>query len=134
GTNPYQTISSTSIAKLMAKSTSAIPTVAIGTISRGKYTLLIRLALPTTLFEASESTPEKKAHGSIQPKTMIAYGPDPTEGRLAKCPKMTVNTTIVRNGRMTAQAAPITVCLYRTETSRQAKTRKSSRYRQRSRQ
>ena len=35
----------------------------------------------------------------------------PSDGSLASLPKTTVKTTIVRNGRMSAQAAPITVCL-----------------------
>src|SRR5688572_15062053 len=63
GANWYHTMSATSIAKLIAKSTKATPTAAIGTIRRGKYTLLIRLALLTTLLDASASALEKKVHG-----------------------------------------------------------------------
>jgi len=33
------------------------------------------------------------------------------DGSFANFPKTTVKTTMVRNGRMSAQAAPITVCL-----------------------
>ena len=44
--NWYQIINATRIAKLMRKSTKATITAAIGTIKRGKYTLLMRLALP----------------------------------------------------------------------------------------
>src|SRR5262249_37367092 len=53
GMNWYQTINPTRIAKLMRKSTKATITAAIGTINRGKYTLLMRLAFAMTLFEAS---------------------------------------------------------------------------------
>ena len=42
-------------------------------------------------------------------------------------PNMIVNTNTVRVGRSTAQAAPITVCLYRTDRSRQARTWNNSR-------
>ena len=54
------------MAKLIRKSTNATITAAIGTISRGKYTLLIRLALPIRLLEASaerggEETPRQHA-------------------------------------------------------------------------
>ena len=59
--NWYQTISATRIAKLMRKSTNATITAAIGTIRRGKYTLLMRLALPMRLLEASASAVAKKA-------------------------------------------------------------------------
>ena len=111
GMNWYQIISAIRIAKLMRKSTKATITAAIGTISRGKYTLLIRLALPIRLFEASATAVAKKLHGSMPAKTMSAYGAVPSDGSLANLPKTTVNTTIVRNGRMIAQAAPITVCL-----------------------
>ena len=71
----------------------------------------MRLALPIRLFEASVSAVEKKLHGSMPAKTISAYGVVPSEGNLASLPKTTVNTTIVRNGRISAQAAPITVCL-----------------------
>jgi hypothetical protein len=47
----------------MRKSTNAI-TAAIGTIKRGKYTLLMRLALPMRLFEASTTAVAKKLHGA----------------------------------------------------------------------
>src|SRR5262245_1164322 len=116
GTNWYQIISAPSIRKLMAKSTKATPTAAIGTMRRGKYTLLIRLALPTTLLDASANALEKKVQGSIPAKTMMAYGAVPSDGRLANLLKMAVKTTMVKKGRMTAHAAPITVCLYRTAT------------------
>src|SRR6516162_263475 len=109
GKNRYQIISATIITKLMVKSTEATPTAASGTIRRGKYTLLIRLALPTMLLEVSASALEKKVHGNMPAKTMIAYGAVPAEGKLASLPKMTVKTTIVRKGRITAQAAPMTV-------------------------
>src|SRR5205814_823399 len=49
----------------IAKSTSATTTVAVGTIRRGKYTLLIRFAFPIRLLDASVSPVEKNIHGSI---------------------------------------------------------------------
>jgi hypothetical protein len=55
-------------------------------------------------------------------KTIRAYGAVPSGGSLATLPKMTVKTIIVRNSWIRAQAMPIMVYLYRTETSRQAKT------------
>src|SRR5262249_51566274 len=111
GMNWYQTIRITRIAELMRKSTKATITAAIGTINRGKYTLLMRWALPMRLFEASPSAVAKKLQGSRPANTISAYGVAPSEGSPANLPKMTVNTTVVRNGRMNAQAAPITVCL-----------------------
>ena len=52
----------------MRNSTKAVTTVAAGTISRGKYTLLIRLAFPTRLLEASLSAVENKVHGGMPSK------------------------------------------------------------------
>ena len=45
-------------------------------------------------------------------------------------PKRIVNANVVVSGWMTAQAAPSTVCLYRTLTSRHTKKNSSSRYSQ----
>src|SRR6516225_595984 len=104
GMNWYQTINATRIAKLMRKSTKATITAAIGTINRGKYTLLMRLAFAMTLFEASATAVAKKLHGSMPAKTISAYGAVPSEGRLANLPKTMVKTTMVRKGRMSAQA------------------------------
>ena len=54
---------------------------------------------------------KRKLQGSMPAKTINAYGAVPSEGSLASLPKTTVKITMVRNGRMSAQAAPITVCL-----------------------
>ena len=48
GAMPYHAISAASSRTQTRKSTSGASTAAIGTISRGKYTLVTRLALPTT--------------------------------------------------------------------------------------
>ena len=65
--------------KPIRKSTNATITAAVGTISRGKYTLLMRLALLIRLLEASASAVEKKVHGSMPAKTIsgvrrVAFG------------------------------------------------------------
>src|SRR6516165_12097476 len=134
GAYRYQTISSIKIEKVIRKSTNATTTVAVGTISRGKYTLLIKLALLIRLLEASLNPVEKKVHGKIPARTIKGYGAVPSEGRRAIRPKMMVKTSMERTGRISAQSKPITVCLYRTDRSRHASTRNSSRYRQRSSQ
>jgi hypothetical protein len=54
---------------------------------------------------------ENRNQGSMPAKTMMGYGAPPSLGSLASRPNITVNTTIVRNGRTTAQATPMTVCL-----------------------
>src|SRR5262249_22853395 len=69
GGNWYHAIIRTRMEKLMRKSTSATTTVAVGTISRGKYTLLIKLALLIKLLEASLNPVEKKVHGKIPART-----------------------------------------------------------------
>src|SRR5262245_45225506 len=80
GTNWYQTIRAARIAKLIRKSTKATITAAIGTINRGKYTLLMRLALPMRLFDASANAVAKKLHGNMPANTISAYGAVPSEG------------------------------------------------------
>jgi len=67
------------MAKLMRKSTNATITAAIGTINRGKYTLLIRLAFVRRLFDASPTAAAKKLQGSMPAKTISAYGAVPSE-------------------------------------------------------
>ena len=57
---------------------------------------------------------EKKVHGSMPANTISAYGAWPSLGSLASLPNTTVKTTIVRNGRTTAQATPRAACLYST--------------------
>src|SRR6476660_613996 len=76
---------------------------------------------------ASLKEVEKNCHGSMAAYTRIGYG-TPPDGSFANRPKTIVNTSIVRNGRITLQASPITVCLYLTKISRQARKKKSSRY------
>src|SRR6516162_10823804 len=107
----YHAIKRISIEKVIRKSTNATTTVATGTISLGKYTLLIRFALLTRLLEASLNPVEKKDHGSMPAKTISGYGAVPSDGSLAMRPNITVKMIIVIKGRMIAQAAPITVCL-----------------------
>ncbi len=55
---------------MIRKSANATTTVAVGTISRGKYTLLIRLALPIRLLDASLRPVEKNVQGSIPANTI----------------------------------------------------------------
>jgi hypothetical protein len=97
--------------KVIRKSTNATTIVAVGTMSRGKYTLLIKFALPIKLFDASLNPVEKNVQGSIPANTISGYGTAPSDGNLAMWPKITVNTAIVRKGRISAQAIPMTVCL-----------------------
>src|SRR5437588_10488622 len=103
----YQAIIPISITNEIKKSTNATTIVEAGTISRGKYTLLIRFAFPIRLFDASARPLEKNVHGNIPAKTISGYGALPSVGRFAIRPKITEKTTIVMNGRMIAQAAPI---------------------------
>ena len=71
----------------------------------------IRLALPTRLLEASLNPVEKNVHGSMPANTIRGYGAVPSDGRLAMRPNIMEKTSMVMNGRITAHAAPITVCL-----------------------
>lgn len=103
----------------MAKSTKLVITALAGTIIRGKYTLDIRLALPTRLLLASLSALLKKCQGNMATKTINAYGAEEGDSNLATLLKTTVKTIVVSIGRTIAHAAPITVCLYRTLISRQ---------------
>ena len=97
--------------KVTAKSTSATMIVAAGTMRRGKYTLLMRLAFVTKLLEASDKMVENRVHGNIPAKTSNEYGAAPSLGSLATRPKTTENMISVIRGRMMAQATPIVVCL-----------------------
>src|SRR6185312_10815959 len=96
GMKPYQPISASKMQKLMRKSTNATTTVAIGTIIRGKYTLLMSFSLYIRLLEASLNPVEKNVHGRTPANTMSAYGAWPSDGNLAILPKTMVNTNIVR--------------------------------------
>src|SRR5437868_108163 len=59
GRKPYHAIIPSRRTKEIRKSMKATTTAAVGTISLGKYTLLIRFALPIKLFEASVRPLEK---------------------------------------------------------------------------
>src|SRR6516165_8106028 len=107
----YHAIRRISIVKVIRKSTNATTTVAVGTISLGKYTLLIRFALLIRLLEASLNPVEKNVHGSMPAKTIRGYGAVPSDGSLAMRPNMMVKMIIVIKGRITAHPTPITVCL-----------------------
>ena len=63
--NPAQALRATNMSDPMAKSTSPTPTALSGTTRRGKYTLVTRFWLPTTLLPADVSDPEKKVHISM---------------------------------------------------------------------
>ena len=90
----------------------------MGIVSRGKYTLRIRFALSTRLFEDCDSPLAKNVHGTSAAYAKIGYG-IPSDGIFASLPKNSEKTTIVKNGWMIAHAAPSAVCLYRTLMSRQ---------------
>ena len=76
-----------------------------------KADLPIRLALEIRLFDTLDSAVAKNCQGSTPANTMSAYGAVPSEVSFATCPKIMVNTTIVRNGRINVQVTPIAVCL-----------------------
>src|SRR5262245_36910212 len=120
GTNSYQIINTTINAAEIRKSTKLVITLAAGMTRRGKYTFEIRFAFVTRLLPLSESAVEKNCHGSIPQKTRSGYL-TPPDGILPSLPKTSVRTTIVRMGRISDQATPTTVCLYRTRMSRQAR-------------
>src|SRR5215470_15673682 len=109
-----------STAKAITKSTTPDSTVAMGMIRRGKYTLVIKLALPTKLFDDWARPLAKNIHGTNAAYVKIGYG-TPSDGIFPSLPKKMLNTTIVKNGWMIDQAAPSAVCLYRTFTSRQTR-------------
>src|SRR5258705_6314173 len=100
GANRYQIIRPMRMTKPIRKSTNATMTAAVGTMRRGKYTLPMRLALLIRLLEASATAVAKKLHGNMPAKTIKAYGAVPSDGSWANFPNTTVNTTIVRNGRI----------------------------------
>ena len=79
------------------------------TMGRRKETLPIRLLFVRRLCEASSGAQEQEP-GSVPAKTI----PDrarPLARQPCRFTKMTVNTIVVRKGRIARQAAPITVCL-----------------------
>src|SRR5262249_12962876 len=70
GATEYHAIIPIRIRKEIRKSTKATTTDAVGTISRGKYTLLIKFAFPIRLLEASVRPLAKKLQGSIPANTI----------------------------------------------------------------
>src|SRR5216683_8114745 len=72
GKNLYQTSIASRMTKLIRKSTNDTMIIAVGTISRGKNTLLMRLALLIRLLDASAKPVAKNDQGSIPAKTMSA--------------------------------------------------------------
>src|SRR3989344_5800096 len=111
----------------MQKSSSSTPATDDGIIRRGKYTFVISFSSSTTLLPAMRITFEKNVQGRSPAYTKIGYG-SPSEGILASAPKKILKTIIFINGWITAHAAPIAVCLYRTFTFLQARKYRRSRY------
>src|SRR5262245_7760369 len=93
-----------------AKSTSVASTAAIGTMIRGKYTFVIRLPLPTRLLAEPVNADANSCHGSSPASANTGYG-TPSDGKRARRPKTTVNTTIVASGCSQAHNTPNVVCL-----------------------
>jgi len=120
GTNLYPTMSNKRIANDNMKSTMLTMTALEGIINLGKYTFVINFSFSIKELLLSVSAFEKNCHGNIAAYTKIGYG-TPSEGNLANFPNITVNTIIVSKGLIIPQAIPITVCLYLTKISRQAK-------------
>src|SRR4051812_23567989 len=69
GEIPYQAITPNRKIRFTPKSTSATADEAAGNTNRGKYTLLIKLAFPSKLLDASLTTLENKNQGSMPTKT-----------------------------------------------------------------
>src|SRR5215831_6838895 len=127
GALPYASIIPSSTAKARAKSTTPPRTEAIGTASRGKYTLVMIRSLWTRLFDDWVSPFATNVHGTNPTRLKIGYG-TPSEGTRAGRPKNRLNTTIVRTGWMIAHATPNAVWRYRTLMSRHVRKYISSRY------
>lgn len=100
-------------------------TALVGMISLGKKTLVSIPALVTNELLLDDKALANNCQGSMAQNTIMGYGA-PSLGSLAIRPKTKARTSIVAKGRRTLQATPITVCLYRTKISRQAKKKKSS--------
>src|SRR5687768_12184967 len=110
GATPWYHINPNSSGNVSAKSTSPASTVASGSVRRGKYTFVMRCALPTRLFDAIVRPVAKNVHGTSAAYANREYG-TPSDGTRASRPKNSVNTSIVSSGCSTAQATPRTVCL-----------------------
>ena len=85
-------------------------TAAIGIASRGKYTFLSRLALPTRLSADCARPVAKNVQGTSAAKAKSGYG-TPSDGIFASLPKNRLKMSIVKTGCMIAHAAPSAVCL-----------------------
>ena len=83
--------------KAIAKSISPAPTAAQGIIMRGKYTLVMRFALPTKLLPLFVMALEKKVQG-INPARANSGYETPSEGIPAKRPKNSQKISIVKSG------------------------------------
>jgi hypothetical protein len=102
------------------KSVNTTASIVIGKTILGKYTFVSNPAFPVRQLAQSESRFENRYHGSIPANTINPYGKF-AESMFASEPKITVKTTMVRNGLITTQATPISVCLYLTMRSRLAR-------------
>ena len=95
--------------RVITKSTSAVATVALGMISLGKYTFESRLVLLIRLAEDSDSALANSCHGSTAASTSNTSGTWPRSMPISR--RNRTNTSMVRAGRISAHATPITVCL-----------------------
>src|SRR5690606_12689006 len=105
GTNLYHPIRTINSNPQIKKSTRLTITLLVGTMSRGKYTLEIRLVLLTRLCPLSANAVAKNCHGNIAQKTNNGYG-TPPEGIFANLEKTIVRTPTVSTGRITDQDTP----------------------------
>ncbi len=78
------------------------------------------LAFDIKLLLLSERELENKYQGSVPAITKIGYG-IPSDGHFATIPNMTEKTTIDKKGLIKLHDTPITVCLYLTSISLQAR-------------
>src|SRR3989344_93955 len=95
--------------------------VLAGTINRGKKTLLNKFEFAIKEFAQELNELEKNCQGNIPAQTIIAYGTPASEGNFPSLLKTIVKTTMEISGCKMLHKIPITVCLYRTKISRQAK-------------
>jgi len=119
GMKPYQANNKSMMQNDIPRSTKLVITELAGMIILGKYTLVIKLELPTKLPLASLKALLKNCQGSIPANTIRAYGAAPGLPSLATLLNNTVKIMVVSTGLITLQATPNTVCLYLTLISRQ---------------
>ena len=111
GINRYQIIMRNQDDEANQESMKATIIVAVGTISRGKYTLLIRPVFADQAVGGVDRAVEKNSRATSQQRPSAHTGAEPL-GSLASVPKMIgENQPSSSTGRITAQATPITVCL-----------------------